>query len=464
MALTLSAPHFFHLAIDSFPNEILSETFRHYVHLDESPWRLVLVNKKWREIALRTPALWTYIFVNDYSTPRGKRWDCMGTLNYSYGRASECRTVEELRAATERAGALPLQIDAIFGYEDTQTAEATSVLLHEVFSSKITTRIYKLMLDIHHKIESKLSKPPLFASFPRLETLEMGEIPEGWFEKVLNATSDAVLRYLRLPDFGVAMKTGQFLANLPSLDRLVGGSWFSPIQINQNMRLPYLAKLEITCDPLDLYLLSAPRLRILILEIPVTEHRNSSDETSPLAFPLLERIQLHASNTQWLEQISAPMLQSLSIIGLELRSPKDPSFRLLSSHLFPKVTSLWVETSRSCVSDQDVGDTFFISALRAVPNVVSIFISTSSSSHSDPKLRLQLLDALGSTDEDELLCPNLEDLVIEFISPRLSDLAEYELYLLNRIVDAREQSGLKLARFVIEWKIEGKGTTRKRFA
>jgi hypothetical protein len=111
--------------------------------------------------------------------------------------------------------------------------------------------------------------------------------------------------------------------------------------------------------------------------------------------------------------------------------------------------------------DGDTRDSLLISALQSVPNAISVRISTGSSLKNDPKLRLQLLDRLGSMEAEEILCPKLEDLELIAQSHRDGDLADDEICLLQRIVDIRSDTGRGLDRFIVRWNQKGETITRR---
>jgi len=111
--------------------------------------------------------------------------------------------------------------------------------------------------------------------------------------------------------------------------------------------------------------------------------------------------------------------------------------------------------------DGDTRDSLLISALQSVPNAISVRISAGSSSKTDPKLRLQLLDQLGSMEAEEILCPKLRDLTLISRTRRHGTLADYEIYLLQRITDMRSDMGRGLTRFEVQWNQNGDTITRR---
>ena len=446
-----------HISIGQLPNEILGEVFKHHVALDHSPWCLTFVCRGWQRVALGTPALWTHIVVANPAYRSDQGWFSFGRKKWSAGRASICFEVQDFREAVNRAGILPLHVDVKID-RNYVTAYIIDALLEEAFSSPIAHRTSSLVIDISDIGGGNLGWGLGIRVYSRLESLRVVSIPEEWMPDLLE------LAYTSSPTSFVSLEImsqyslteeqiEEFSCRFPSLEHLGGRFYLPSNRQNQVATFPFVKELTIACNTTAISQLCLPHLQSLEISLSPSHNSGIEAEASQLEFPLLLKLQFTARATCWLENIVAPRLQSLSIMGIYHFTPKDWQFRPLS-RTFPTVKNISFESGAwGYKGDGDTRDDLLIAVFQAVPNATSVVMSTGSSSSSDPKLRLQLLDRLGSTDADDILCPQLQDLELTSLTRRSSKLADYEIYLLERIVDARKQMGRSLKRFVIAWKM-----------
>jgi hypothetical protein len=449
-------------SIQKLPNELLSDTFRYYVDLGDSPWRLTFVCKRWRDVALTTPSLWTSITITIGRRSGDIRWDYFGTTKYSHGSSSLCHNIEEMEDAMCRAGVLPLQVH-IVSYED--FLHPISPLMSELFGSPSVDQIEELYIDICEPDDTNPN--PIFHPLSDLKVLQVINIPADWADllfKAIYTSSATSLLFLGVDPSTTYSLLEENISMFTRLERLQRCPWYWPNQITQSITIPQLIELEISCQYQYLDRLQLPRLQTLeICTVPLTRSPSDNDKDCRPNFPHLVELRATTPHTKWLEYLIIPKLQILSIVGVVYTDARYPQMHLLPPNLFPTVKHFIFMTSKDHPrdGDGDARDSFFISALQSVPNAISVRISAGSSSKPDPKLRLQLLDQLGSMEAEEILCPKLQDLELTSQTQRDGALADYEVYLLQRIADMRSDMGRGLTRFVVRWNQKGETITRR---
>ena len=437
--------------IQTLPNELLSEIFRHYVALDYSAWLLTLVCKRWQDVALATPSLWTCISASSLEIDGTVRWECSGITRYSYGRASMCYSMQHLDEAVRRAGSLPLQLHL----QGTSGYQLMVKLVCEIFRSPLSSRLEELHITIDER--ATVTKDMAFPSFPNLRVLKLhclsGDLADALLDSVSNSSAGS-LRTMLLHSSVDQDQVDHILSTFIQLEELLNCPRDWPSNRTPNLIAPHLKQLEVVCFCPNLNRLQLPSLQTLVVnDVPFSEFDNSETR---LDFPGLISIRITTKSVKWLRYTIAPRLEELSIhlhLGREATQKQ-----LLPPNLYPTVRTLvlalWPRPYE--VGDGDTKDKILISALQAVPNALSVDITSSASSRNNPKLRLQLLDRLGSTatpgEPDDILCPQLQDLRLTNRTTRSTDLAEYELYLLDRIVCARKQPPRRrLNSFLVRW-------------
>lgn len=92
--------------------KILSAVFQGYVDLDLPVWHLTVISKRWREIAFRTPSLWSKVDIIAVSihSPTYHFFMDGGRKNFFRGGRHICFDKQSLRILIERSGAAPLDI------------------------------------------------------------------------------------------------------------------------------------------------------------------------------------------------------------------------------------------------------------------------------------------------------------------------------------------------------------------
>ncbi|KAG8815906.1 hypothetical protein FRC17_000549, partial [Serendipita sp. 399] len=102
--------------IDRLPTEILSCIFEaSVVYSEESPWRLVLVNRRWKQVALGTHSLWSQILIPgsaERSVNGCRPYDIGGDIGrvWGFNNFQICAAACELDKALVRSGATLLNI------------------------------------------------------------------------------------------------------------------------------------------------------------------------------------------------------------------------------------------------------------------------------------------------------------------------------------------------------------------
>jgi F-box-like len=454
-------------AIQSLPTEILSEVFCKYVALDDSPWRLTLVCRRWHHAALSTPGLWTRLVIVDKERFGDTRWVVLGTCRYSRGRATVCHDAAEVRYAFRLAGVLPLHIAVDCDHRDGE-GDNLETLMGEVFCSALTSRIVALNLNIHPYISFATEYFPSnngqFGLFPNLEILEINLQPRFWLEPLVNAiltSSASSLRYLQLPRTVPENKINDIIAVPTHLERLDTCSAVWPLKTTPTTRLSHLKQLRIKCSSHCLGRLGLPQVQGLVVH-DVSIFISHPDDLSRPELPELVDLRVTTRSTKWIEGIVAPKLRVLCIRTTE--GGLNPPFNLLSPNAFPSVEVFTFETAFNSEKGRDLQQSLLISALQAVPNAVSVKIATACISVLNPEPRIEFLDRLSSVEEEEILCPRLRNLRLISRTRSVSELDEYEVNMLQRVFDNRKQIGRGLSRFIFQWTNEARELITHRYA
>jgi hypothetical protein len=440
--------------IQSLPTEIIREVFCNYVALDDSPWRLALVCVRWHRIALRTQALWTRLVIVDEQRFEDTHWEILGTYKYSRGRATVCHDPVGVRYGIRLAGILPLHIVVDCDHLDGQ-GDNLELVMREVFCPALASRIVALNLNIHAYLSFATEHFNVnngqFGSFSNLKVLKIYLHPRFWLKPLLNAiyTSSArSLRSLRLPQTVSEDRINATIAVFTHLQQLDSRSVLWPLKTTPTAGLSHLKQLKIRCPSHHIGRLRLPQVQMLVVT-DVRMFLTQPDDSTRPELPKLVELCVTTRYTQWLERIVAPRLRVLSINTTEGSS--DPPFTLLSPNAFPNVEMLTFKTSFGSEEGRDMQQSLLISALQAVPNAVTVKMGTRCIDILDPEPRIEFFDRLASVEEKEILCPRLRDLELTSHTRSESELDEYEVNMLHRVVDNRGHIGRGLSRFIFQW-------------
>lgn len=441
--------------INRLPTEILIEIFRCYTTLDLSAWRLALVCKNWQQTVRGTSKLWTHITLASDDVQR-KKWALPGDAgaHYSSGCTSVCSGIRELKEALARAGNLSLYINVTWNY---YYAELVLVaMLTRLFHTAIASRIVTLHIQINiWLVFSPIQLPGPDSSFGFLSNLQqliIDSCPPCWtgsFLKPILAASATSLRELQISQSSFSNGLVELIQGFLRLEKLHSGvEW--PTSNMRKMILTRLTDLEVKCHPRCLGRLEAPHLTSLIL---FEDHciSGADDEYHYLEFPELTILQSTSRDTQWIESINAPRLQYLSIT-IEA-PPSEVALCLLPPNLFPTVSQISYALSWSLLEGGDKSDNILTRALRAVPNALTVILSVkgvNGFTMTGTCTWLYQLETLGSVEEDNIICPKLQDLIIQ------SDMhsANRDDLLLRGIANARRKAGRGLSQLMFEYTYE----------
>ena len=454
------------VGIQSLPTELLREIFCYYVNLNDSPWRLTLVSRRWCRISLSVQELWSRIIIVDKERLEDTRWNIFGTPRYANGRALVCRHTRDVTAAVQLTGACPLHI-AVTCNDIGGDGHSVEALMREIFSPAIAPRIVELSISIHPYVnfdtEHFTPQDGQFGSFSNLAGLEIYLKPRFWLQPLLKAiytSSSASLRYLRIPRTIPEDQISDITTVCTNLERLDSASALWPYQTMPSTTLPRLHYLRVRCPSQYLGRLHLPLVEHLVIYDVLTFLLQSTESSRP-QLPNLLHLQAITHKTKWLEDIIAPKLRVLSISVTENLTL--PTYHLISPNAFPLVETFTFETSFKTEEGRCMQQFVFISALQAVPNAVTVKMLTESTAMLYPEPRIEFLDRLGSVGENEILCPQLRDLELVSRTCGGPELDEYEFNMLQRIADNRRKVNKELSRFVFQWTTQASELLTQRF-
>jgi F-box-like len=443
--------------IQALPAEMLGEIFYHYVELNNSPWELGKVCRRWMETALGTPQLWRRIqFTNEKQITFGESWIFDGHRKFCVGNVQICNSAMELDKALSRSGATPLEISIRLRNNWQQYTHIPSVmasLLNDPTSRRITS------LEIY---SAAIAGPSLVPGpFPLLKNI-------GWYGPALpwtnqlfamiSATSSH-LEKVRFPGIltpqlvdlpfwsrikavasdrsSLAQQLNKVAHKLTNLEGHFRGPNAWPNLHTPVVTWPNIRSLSLRCCPGELQHLQVPYLESLEIEEPQINSRPYVE----LIFPNLTTLKLTTCDARWLSAVSLPRLTTLEVISPCTQSAEDNSFvfRCLS---FPMVQTLTLGSRWN--------DTAVIAALEAVPNLLILNVAGTIRPYS---CRTEVLKRLSGGQ----LCPRLESLFLGNEAWPVYTLMTTMVPTIKRLIKTRKMMRHPLKKFVVCW---GIGPTR----
>ena len=442
--------------IGSLPNELLGWVFRHYVSLDNSPWLLALVCRRWHQVALCTPDLWTHIVLTNHVRPVHQTWNVLEVQRLCDGRASVCMTVDELAEASRLAGILPLHVTVIREY-DYGVADVPSVhLVNSLFQPALAHRVIELSISFDSLLMEHFHQL-VFGPLPNLQVLRIKKMRSTWLTKFLSALhtgSTTRLRFLKLSKGGGDTFTDPIVSKFGNLEQLLG---YIPQADLPHSTMSHLRELDIMCAWPSLEQLELPQLKSLRLydRHPIPENRLPDDSYHPHLPELIKLFVASAKSIRWIEHLIAPKLQNITISGAlaQFASSGDPSPAMFTEDAFPAVTRFDFESDITPQGGLSAHELILLSVLQAVPNATDITITAwFAPVHKEPKLVLWLLDHLEKSNRKRTLCPRLKNLKVVSPDVAWSRLTEDEVSVLLSKAVIQMQMGQDLRGTTVRWK------------
>jgi hypothetical protein len=441
------------------PNEILGLIFQEYLEFDLPVWHLTAVSKKWKEIALRTPSLWSridVIAISIYSpTYHSFVDDDHGTFFYK-GSRHICFDEKSLRTIITRSGATHLDICVECNTRWLGSTDRVLPALRSLQAPSISSRIAALRLDI--QCSSVVDHFPDYfhsVSLKGLQRLEIESLPPKWRPQLMHAVS-ATTRSLKvfntavymqmesiadrvwltvqcaiLRNYVPATQIERILQKLSNVHEVSGIPRCWPSNATPSTTFRHLRKVNLTCDPISFRQLQCPSLE----ELHVLDHYGVSDDPdqSPLfsEFPLLISFNLSSQRPHlWLSNLSLPKLTTLHV---HLNAPYDDKelLKKVGLNRFPLLKDFLL---------QNRGDDMTILAfLEELPQVTSINLLFSPD---DAYFGHTLIPRLAEFNKGFSLCPQLQRFVIGDPSCMLDKHSLTELSpMLKHMVLARKTHG-----------------------
>ncbi|KAG8799783.1 hypothetical protein FRC17_007045 [Serendipita sp. 399] len=308
------------------PVEILARIFEAYVEMEETAWKLVFVNSRWRKIVLSTPNLWKYILItNDEHLGHCQTWNVGGDIG-------EVRSREHYTVCMNNAQLQPRV------YSPWEDPDHTPLML--LLREPTSARIAKVAIELHGDGED--FTPPLVGCiegpYPRLRRLTYAEWGYNWDTTFIgDLLSSCKLTDIEFQDSiptGVAtvsiwdsvlsLKIGhgpdadEFNAichKLHNLRTLEGCTDNWPDEATLPTTFQFLKELELSCIPSNLSHLTLPVLTKLTLSIPRWWDESSADVTPSWRLPALSELRIDLCNMEQVYLIpsaSVPILDTLT--------------------------------------------------------------------------------------------------------------------------------------------------------
>lgn len=340
------------LVIGKFPVEILSYIFEECIKNNTSPWTLAKVCKFWHRTALGTYFLWNTICIvsslSEYI--RIREIPAAATQQpRSYCREQVCICIEEVKAATKRAGNGPLNIRLAFGRpvpgEDHLRREKPIYEL--LFNSTIASRIKSLELCNEGIRNFNTISGTFRGPLPALETLIMSSssvseriqpIVEMIVQHAPNL-SNIEFSALAIPEgmkpvfwgrlkrihVSISTNVDKIFSETAEVEELTGlrdglglygNTW--PTSSTSRTAFTHLRELEIIVRCVShiarIDLPALTRLDILV-RVPREGLQQQSPPEFSLQLPMLTSLTIRALECRSISQLVMPNLQSLNIIS-----------------------------------------------------------------------------------------------------------------------------------------------------
>ncbi|KAA1472387.1 hypothetical protein DENSPDRAFT_821172 [Dentipellis sp. KUC8613] len=407
-----------HALIARMPPEILSRIFELGVHESNHLLSTIsLVSRYWRQVALATPSLWSYI-----------------RLDHDWGYARHAAFLRKLRTCVERSQAckLLIDIDCRFvegGNELEQIVTELEPHLVRCFSFRISAPDWEWM-DLVRNHSSKLG-PSLENLYIRLDPSESEEqTPFVFLSQPCPRLSTVTLEHTPL----ICIRT-----SLPALRSL---------HLIRDQRYHSSSRIGISFKELLTLLVSTPTLTELRVQSAVflLDGTEAIFQSSP-SYTLLPRLQsltfnfLDCNNVAlFLESSTLPSLKRLSV---QMESNNEENMQWLvqmsldSQTRFPTLRHLDL---RACSVD-GAALVPFIRALHQLPHLSALGLSSPPSGHIGSRF-FDILASLPFNPSETWLLPELEALCLQ----NCRDVSGHELL---AIVRARNLSpGVRSIRFL----------------
>ncbi|KAG8815909.1 hypothetical protein FRC17_000552 [Serendipita sp. 399] len=412
------------------PGEILGCIFEAFVFSARgSPWELVLVNREWKGIVMRTSRLWSKILITD-SMADGKAHDLGGDVGKIWVRKNfqMCLTMGELDKALSRAGNAILDIRINHCVVE---IEVLAAMCARVLGKPISDRLQRLRFDVTGRMEAGLSRITscLESQYPALTVIELN-VPARWSHALLPrlltaATGTKSIRgriphdfvvtefdWSNLQSLDLRRATPPFVFNrfchmLQSIHSLEGVPDDWPNNSTPLTTFRELSTMELAVYSshhlYHLHRLSFPSLRRLDLTI-------SSDNSTAVPalhaqtpamlweLPSLTQLDLVVYNlpgfAQWLSSVDTPQLQKLH---LDVRGQASSDY-FPSAVLYPNLRHLYV--GADCLGEDD-----YSRILEMTPNVSIVTISSRDVPRQETNIENLLIRL--SENGSRMLCPKM---------------------------------------------------------
>jgi hypothetical protein len=463
VALASTAP------IGNLPNETLGLIFSEFVAMDSSPWKLVQVSERWKQIAFGTPSLWSQIvisyksWISWYDTFR----DGAKTIYYR-GSAQLCFSKDEVRNALARSRSCPLDIKVSWsrtaGEDGDRELSQMLALITEAPTSQrigslsIQANLAKLAAEWHGYFDG--------ISLPSLHHLHL-DIPRIWRRNLFRSISETTqgLRSLVNPgeesganlservwqgitsiklDYNTTTRLlDDIISKIPHIENLEVIPDYWPSNSTPQTALDLLRVVTLRCRSDDFRRIHWNALDKLIVRD--SEQRSwISDHSLPsTTLPMITSFSLTTHRPEeWLFNISMPNLSAL-YITFESREPNGGIFKRLPPSTFPKVEELKLYLTTAMDDEDKIG------LLEALPNVTSVTITIDDrEANHGPELFRRLMDYDGVFE----LCPKLQALQIGDLYRGFYTKKTVLVPLIKRMVTTRAKKGLPLQKMEVFWR------------
>ncbi|KDQ58513.1 hypothetical protein JAAARDRAFT_176490 [Jaapia argillacea MUCL 33604] len=370
--------------IAGVPPEILSRMFELGVH-DSIPLlhSISLVSRHWRNIALETPSLWSYI-----------------KLDYNWGYSRSAAFQQKMKLYLERSQACKLFVDLDCRYLDLAT-ELSSIMadlsphLSRCFFFRVSVQDWDWMAII--RMNARELGPNLESLYLRVDPCDSeDQTPHTVLSQPCPRLKTIVLEYTPL----ISIRT-----ELPALEtlHLIRDQRYTTSSSSSRIGISMKDLLEIVE--------TTPTLRELRFQsaafiLDGTDLFRTTPSLAPL--PALRNLSFHFLDTinlaVFLDSVSLPALQRLSV---QMDCPNDDNLNWLSKLTEDRFPSLRYLDLRGCNLD-GVHLVPFIRALHQLPRLIALGISCPPSG----TLGAKLFNLLASPGDDWIL-PRLQALCLQ---------------------------------------------------
>ncbi|PVF92113.1 hypothetical protein CPB86DRAFT_238987 [Serendipita vermifera] len=408
--------------------KILSAVFQGYVDLDLPVWHLTVISKRWREIAFRTPSLWSKVDVIAVSihSPTYHSFMDGDRKNFFRGGRHICFDKQSLRILIERSGAAPLDICVECNVRSLPVTHRFLPALRLLIEPSVSRRIAELQLDIQcDNLAEHLPKYFHLASLHGLRRLEIRSLLPEWRQQLIRAisattrnleyfTNDVYMqmesisnsvwssvRYIALKNYipkEQLERIAQKLSNVHEISAMPRG-WPSSATTTTTFR--YLKKATLACDPASLCRLQCPALEELCVHDVPSPANDTTPDSVFTEFPALTSFLLFSHRPHiWLSSLLSPDLTTLQI---HMDAPY-PDRELLKEAELSKFSLL-----RNFLLGDQCDDETRIAFLENLPQATSVVLLFC---ERDARFGYTLIPRLTGFRRGFVCCPKLQSLVI----------------------------------------------------